>query len=97
MKRLLRRTILSGIGILTFAACVPSAESNGGMTSTEDACGAAALQAFVGQSVDSYDFRANHPKVRIIPHGAAVTTDYDPERLNVTLTPDRLIDRISCG
>ena len=89
MTRILAAALLATLG---GAAC---AQTDG---PAEDACGASGLMGLVGQSGDvarllSFDDRP----LRVIPHGAPVTLDFRPDRLNLHLDTEDRIERIACG
>ena len=75
---------------LLIAACVS------GRGTVEDACGAAGYQAIVGSPLAAVTLPADLG-ARIIEPGAAVTMDYNPERLNIEVDTDGRITRVSCG
>lgn len=66
-------------------------------TFDEDACGALALQDYVGLSIEEMDVAEYSDSYRIIRPGDAVTMDYRVERLNVNLNDMDVIESISCG
>ncbi|MCX7864820.1 MAG: I78 family peptidase inhibitor, partial [Novosphingobium sp.] len=65
-------------------------------------CGAARLAGHVGRQASEHvlaalgQWRAGKP-MRVIRPGMAVTQDYRPERLNVMLDKDGIIERFTCG
>ena len=70
----------------------PDFPDGGGLVS----CGANKVQDLLGQPISG--LRARFPdSARIIPPGAAITEDYNPDRLNVDLDGVGSIKRIWCG
>ena len=64
---------------------------------TEDQCGAAGLQGLVGQTAAIAELlEFPDQTIRILGPDSVATTDYRPERLNITID-DGVIDRIGCG
>jgi hypothetical protein len=62
-----------------------------------DDCGASGFQGLVGQSHEIAEMLELEQPIRVIPSGAAVTTDYLPERINFDLDEAGTIVRITCG
>ena len=62
-----------------------------------DACGASAMQGFVGQERDVLETAALPDGTRVFKFGAALTMDFKPDRLNVELDESGTILRIFCG
>ncbi|MEL6550947.1 MAG: I78 family peptidase inhibitor [Pseudomonadota bacterium] len=60
-------------------------------------CGADALQGLVGQSREDLMRTEILGPVRIIRPGMAVTMDFLPARLNITLDAAERVTRVSCG
>ncbi len=83
-------------GLILLAACVPEKAERTDMLK-ENTCGADALQHLVGRSVSDHDFTAEAKSVRILPPGSAMTMDHRPDRLNVAVGKDEMIERIWCG
>ena len=77
--------------LLVLASCGPDLTA-----APEDGCGAADLQAHIGQMLDTVPLPADG-KVRVIRPGMAVTMDYVPERLNVDVDASGIVTRIHCG
>lgn len=82
--------------ILVLAACTPDEPPTAAMPGA-DACGAAALQALVGQPVGNQDFTDFGAARRIMQDGSPMTMDYRADRLNVTFDAQGRITRIWCG
>lgn len=62
-----------------------------------DACHASELQGLVGQpGAVLATMRLGQP-LRVIRFGMAVTMDYDPARLNISLDRQERIERVNCG
>ena len=62
-----------------------------------DTCGATGYAALIGTPQADHDFSNAFRPHRIIPPKSAITMDYNPERLNVDVTPDGVITRFWCG
>jgi hypothetical protein len=78
--------------LVLLAACVaPPAPPEG------DACGAAGLQGLVGQPETVLAAMTFPAPMRVLRPGMAVTMDYSPDRLNVTLDAGGTITRVACG
>lgn len=78
---------------LALAACI--AEVPGAMPA-EDQCGAAALQSLVGQPQSVINGMTFPDGTRIILPGMAVTMDYRPDRLNIQIGEDGLVESVHC-
>lgn len=63
----------------------------------QDACGAAAMQGLVGRPLTAFDSAALTVPWRILRPGTAVTMDFNPARLNVTVDEADAITRVGCG
>lgn len=61
------------------------------------ACGAEARQALVGQSVSVLDASELPADTRMLFPGMSATTDFRPDRLNVSIGASDRIDRVFCG
>ncbi len=61
-----------------------------------DLCGAAALQTLVGQPQSVLAAMTFPEGTRIITPGMAVTMDYRPDRLNITIGEDGNISGVNC-
>ena len=84
---------LAILACLTLPACLPAAPD----APAADLCEAGTLQHLVGATPDSFDFNSLGHPLRLLPHGAMMTMDYRPDRLNVSLDAQGVIDRIWCG
>jgi hypothetical protein len=60
-------------------------------------CGAEGLQGLVGQPASVLETMKFAGPVRIIHHDMAVTMDFNPDRLNILLDRDDVIERVNCG
>lgn len=86
--------------LLPLSACVVTPEPN---TSTPDrVCSSGNLGQFIGQpasrDVASAMVKASGAKtMRWVPKDGMVTTDYDPDRLSVSLTEDIKVESARCG
>ncbi len=59
-------------------------------------CNATGLAGSIGQHVDTV--RARLPAThRVLEPGAATTQDFRPERLNVYVSNDAVIEQLTCG
>jgi hypothetical protein len=58
-------------------------------------CGATSMQGWIGQPVGSIASRL--PGVRILDSGSPTTYDFRPERLNVHVDSDGIVQGLSCG
>ncbi|MEL6914527.1 MAG: I78 family peptidase inhibitor [Pseudomonadota bacterium] len=80
------------------AACAPVAPVEAPATGAALApCGADALQGLVGQTHEDLLRTEILGPVRIIRPGMAVTMDFLPARLNITLDAAERVTRVSCG
>lgn len=61
-----------------------------------DQCGAAGMQSLVGQPASVLAAMTFPAGTRIIEPGMAVTMDYRPDRLNITIGEDGLIAAVAC-
>ena len=83
---------------LALAACQPTqAPALDKVPPMSDACGAAALQALVGQDRSVLDTMTLPAPNRVIAYGRPVTMDYSEGRLNILLGKDGRIRRVHCG
>ena len=64
---------------------------------TEESCGLAQVEAFVGQPLAAVTMPARDAPLRVIRPGQAVTMDFNPSRLNVDLDENGVITRVWCG
>lgn len=62
-----------------------------------DNCGAAGLQALVGQDRSLLSARTFPSGTRILEPGMPVTMDYNPARLDILIGRSDRIERVSCG
>lgn len=63
----------------------------------EDTCGAAGFADLIGQPRSAAETAALPVDARIVGPDDAVTMDFNPERLNVLLNDNNLVDRLTCG
>ncbi len=77
----------------TLAGCFPS----GGPFAYAGSCPAGDLSALVGQSESMAAGITYAGPKRVIRPGMAVTMDYNPERLNIEISADGRIARLTCG
>ena len=83
--------------LLALAGCATTAAPGGARV-----CDAGKVQRFVGRHndpalVERIAALANAAATRIVRPGGMVTMDYRSDRLNVTLTADGRIEKLSCG
>jgi len=95
MRNVIALLAVLAAGCTTMAADEPPGELTG-------SCRTEGLESFVGQpgtqEIGAEIFRkSGAKKLRWIPHGAAVTMDYSPDRLNIKLDPQNKIEAITCG
>ena len=62
-----------------------------------ESCGAEALQGLVGQSARVLETMRFGTTTRILRPGMAVTMDYSPTRLNISIDEHERIRRVTCG
>lgn len=84
------------------AGCSTMAADEPNPGEIKGSCRAEGLESFVGQPATEENgaeiFRkSGAKKIRWIAHGAAVTMDYSPDRVNVKLDPQNRIEGITCG
>lgn len=96
MRRVIALSAILIAGCTTMAAEGPLPDEITGSCRTEG------LESFVGQPATPENGaeilrQSKAKKIRWIPHGAAVTMDYSPDRVNVKLDPQNKIEGISCG
>jgi hypothetical protein len=96
----MKRSVMMAV-LLALAACVPEKDPRylGPPIPAPgvDACGAAELQDMVGGPRRVLETIRFAVPVRIIEPGQAVTQDYSPNRLNISIGEDNNIASISCG
>lgn len=63
----------------------------------EDTCGAAGFANLIGQPREAAEAAPLPANARIVGPDDAVTMDFSPERLNVLLDTNNLVDRLTCG
>lgn len=96
MSRLSNLMLLTALP-LALAACVVESEPPPATMPDTDACGASGYQGLVGQSAHVLRAMTLPERTRVIEPGMPVTMDYMAERLNIWITADRKIERVSCG
>ena len=84
------------------AGCTTMAADETNTGEMTGSCRAEGLESFVGRPGTQENgaeilSKSGAKKLRWIPHGAAVTMDYSPDRVNVKLDPQSRIEGISCG
>lgn len=94
MKNTLFTTLI--LTMTTLAGC--SAIPSGGVEAVDptDPCGAQGYTSFLGSNIAAITLPAGLND-RIVGPDTAVTTDFDPSRLNIETTADGLVIGLSCG
>ncbi len=92
--RLFGSTFLTAVVFLT-AACTPDAPNT--QLPGPDSCGASALQRLVGKPAKQLETMKFGQTTRFIRPDTAVTMDYSPERLNITIDDAEMIAAVTCG
>ncbi|MFC3613272.1 I78 family peptidase inhibitor [Lutimaribacter marinistellae] len=88
--------------ILFLAACsgtnapVSSTSTGTGTPGDLGSCNATALAGSIGQHVDTIRDRLPAPH-RVLGPGTVVTQDFRPDRLNVYVNDEAVIERLTCG
>ena len=90
------------IAAILAASCTTMAAEEPNSGEISGSCRAEGLESFVGQPATTENgseilIRSGAKKLRWIPHGAAVTMDYSPDRVNVKLDQQNRIEEITCG
>lgn len=102
------RAILLAGPLVLLAGCAASAEPRDAVPPPvitqlpDDSCGIARVERHIGAHLTDAlraEIRADRDErgVRFIAPGSAVTQDYRPDRLNVTLDAQGRIARLGCG
>jgi len=97
------RTLFLSLAALGLAACAATTEQTAEMADAkaaaagDEACGADGRQDWVGQNVAVLNNAELPATARVMFPGAAATTDFRPDRLNVTIGTDDAISRVYCG
>lgn len=81
------------ISLLLLAGCVPQTGSD----TLESECGATDMQTLVGQPEDVLEEMRLQGPIRILGPDDAMTMDHRPDRTNIEIDEDGLINRIWCG
>ncbi len=85
------------VAALGLSACVPLGDDTVEVVPKEGACPAPGLGHLLGQPINPDDVEAIETPIRILPHGAMMTSDHIPERLNVDLDETGRVGRLWCG
>ncbi|MCZ4059150.1 I78 family peptidase inhibitor [Pantoea sp. LMR881] len=92
--------VLMAMGFLALTACQSASKPETAAASQDaesDRCGASQYQSYVGKPLSSLNSqRFEHP-VRAIPWNAAVTMDFNLNRLNFMADKSGNISRVYCG
>ena len=62
-----------------------------------DSCGSEAWRSYVGQRVDALNDVELPEATRVLFPGSVATTDFLPERLNIAIGTDDLVEQVYCG
>lgn len=81
--------------LFVLMACVP-AEETPPVEMPKDECSASQYQGLVGQPASVLGSMNFPIGTRIIQPGSAVTMDYRPDRLNLEISTNQRIEKISC-
>lgn len=81
--------------LLLLMACVP-VEETPVVDTPKDECSASQYQGLVGQPAAALTSMNFPIGTRIIQPGSAVTMDYRPDRLNIEISTNQRIEKISC-
>jgi len=72
--------------------------SNSGLVErTPDTCGLTGFQGLVGQPASAVNTIPSSQPVRIVAPGSIVTTEYNPQRVNVDVNESNIITNVRCG
>lgn len=82
---------------LVLSACVVVGEPPAPPLAGADACGASGYQGLVGQSRRVLHAMRLPERTRIIEPGMPVTEDYAAGRLNIWISTQGRIERVTCG
>lgn len=94
----MKKPVLALLPMILLMACVEgTAPIPGPMPVAEESCGAEELQGLVGQPSTVLQTMKFGTTVRVIEADMAVTMDYLPNRLNIWLSPEKVIARVTCG
>jgi hypothetical protein len=95
------RNVIALLAILA-AGCTTMAADEPVPGELAGSCRAEGLESFVGQPATPETGseilqKSGAKKLRWIAHGAAVTMDYSPDRVNVKLDPQNRVEGVTCG
>lgn len=97
------RVFLLPIGVLGLVGCMqlpaeptPEPEPEPVFVPQGDTCGAEGLSGLVGASQAAVEARNFDQPVRIIRPGSAVTTDFNPKRVNFLISDGEVLG-VTCG
>lgn len=93
----MKHLTLALVAPFLLSACMDTAPADPAPTDpAPDQCGAAGLQSLVGQPRSVLAAMTFPEGTRIIEPGMAVTMDYRPDRLNITIGEDGAIAAVAC-
>lgn len=81
----------SGVGLSD------SSSTSGLVERTPDTCRLEEFEGFVGQPASVLDTLPTTRPVRLVPPGAIVTNEYNPQRVNVDVNASNMIVGVRCG
>ncbi|WP_424938900.1 I78 family peptidase inhibitor [Aliiroseovarius sp. S253] len=85
------KQLLTIITLAALSGCVAD-----GRGATDDLCGAEQLKYLVGQDAGDLSGLELPENRRIVRPGMAVTADFQPDRLNIGIDQDNVIERLWC-
>jgi len=94
MRNVMRTMVICGGA--TLAGCSAITGTSGEPVDPTDPCGAQGYSSFLGSNITTITAPADLND-RIVGPDTAVTTDFDPSRLNIETTADGLVIGLSCG
>lgn len=84
--------------VLVLAGCQSATKNGSAQRDPEmDRCGASEYQHYLGKSLSSLDGVRFEKPVRAVPYNAAVTMDFNLNRLNFMGDSKNIITRVYCG
>ena len=80
----------ASLSVILLTACAPAPKTS------RQTCDANAYKHLLGQGIETAQFPASLDH-RIIYPNTAVTMDYKPERLNIHVTKQGIVEDLRCG